>query len=198
MHKLKKSWLLLLAVLALPVAYYSYVLAAYSYQRFTAGGSQIYELYSDGTVTIAGPLKSSNNYTATSVTLPTTVTGSNFAHWVPVTNIGPAVVQGEVLIASNTGTGYVRSQPGTTALTTVVGVAAEAIASGAKGWMVPRGGGFAIVRTTGTVNIGDTIVSSATAVGYAGGTATPTTGTDFGTAMSAGTAAGGVILAILH
>lgn len=196
MHKLKKYWLL--AILAIPVCYYSYALAAYSYQRYTAGGNQIYELYSDGTLTIAGPLKSSNNYTATSVTLPTTTTGANFSHWIPVYNVGPAVTQGDVLIASNTGTGYVRSQPGTSGLTTVVGIAAEAIASGAKGWMCARGGGYAVVHTTGTVNIGDCLVSSATAVGYAGGSATPTTGTDFGTAMSAGTAAGGSVLAVLH
>lgn len=199
MLKFKKYWLL--GILAIPVAYYSYALAAYSYIRHTVAGSQIYELYSDGTVTLAGPLKSGNNYTATSITLPTTTTGSNFAHWLPVTNIGTsALVQGDVVVSSNVSGGvvYVQKAPATTDLTTVVGVAAEAIAAGAKGWMVPRGGGYAVVKTTGTVTIGDTLVSTSSASGYLTGDSTPTSGADVGTALSVGTAAGGTIIALLH
>lgn len=197
MHKLKKYWLL--GVLLLPLGYYSYVLAAYSYQRFTVAGSQIYELYSDGTVTIAGPLKSGNNYTGASVTLPTTTTGSNFGKWVPVLNIGAAVTQGTVLVSSNVagGIAYVNTGAATTALTTVVGVAAESIASGAKGWMVPLGGGYAVVKTTGTVNIGDVLVTTTSSAGYLTGNATPVTGSDIAVAMSVGTSAGGTILAIM-
>lgn len=196
MHKLKKYWLL--AILAIPVCYYSYALAAYSYQRYTAGGSQIYELYSDGTLTIAGPLKSGNNYTATSVTLPTSTTGSNFSRWVPCYNVGAAVTQGDILIASNTGTGYISKAPATLDLTSVVGVAAEAIASGAKGWMVPPGGGYVIIHASGTINIGDVLVSSGATAGYAWADTTPTTGADIAVAMQANTSgSGNGILAIM-
>lgn len=200
MSKMKKSWLLVLGLFALPVAYYSYVLAAYSYQRFTVSGSQIYELYSDGAVTIAGPLKSGNNYTGSSVTLPTTSTGAKFAHWVPVYNpTGSSIAAGTILIASNTGTGYVQPVPSVLSTTTVVGVAAEAIASVTKGWMIPLGGGYAIVLTSGTVAIGDVLVTTGTSAGRAGPNNTPTSGTDIGVAVSAsGTSTGGSVLAILR
>lgn len=167
-------------------------------QSFKVGGSYVWILESNGATTQTAAQKFGSSVTGSAITMPTTTTGANFSTWVPVYNVGAALTQGDVLIASNTGTGYVMKQPGTTGLTTVVGAAAEAIASGATGWMIPRGGQYAIVKTTGTVAIGDTLVSTSSAAGYAGGSATPTTGTDFGTAMSAGTAAGGTVLAILH
>lgn len=155
-------------------------------------------LFTGARNTVNGPIAFGNASTTASVTRPTSTTGANFANWVPVYNVGVAVTLGDVLIASNTGTGYVSKSAATNDLTTVVGVAAESIASGATGWMVPRGGGFAIVKTTGTVAIGSTLVTTTTAAGYAGADSTPTTGADFATAMEAGTASGDAILAILH
>lgn len=166
--------------------------------RYTSGGSQVFDLRSDGLVTSVAT-KRGGSSTISAVTLPTTTTASNFSQWLPVYNVGSAAaVQGSVLCSSNTGTGYVQVCPATTGATNVVGVAAEAIATVSNGWMVPRGGGYAVVKTTGTVNIGDLLVSTSSASGYATGNTAPTSGTDFGTAMSAGTAAGGSIVAILH
>lgn len=181
-----------LGIIAITLAYAGDRMVRYTYQ-----GSTKFDLRSDGLYQ-AVPTKFGDNQTATSLTLPTVTTGSNFALWVPAKNIGPAVTQGDVLIASNTGTGYVQISTSVTDLTSVVGVAAESIASGAIGWIVPRAGGYAIVHTTGTVNIGQVLVTTVTASGYATGTATPTSGADFATAMSAGTASGGTVLAILH
>jgi hypothetical protein len=166
--------------------------------RYTSGGAQIFDLRSDGLV-MSIATKRGDNSTVTSITLPTTTTASNYAQWIPVYNVGTAAaVAGDVLCSSNTGTGYVQVCPATTGATNVVGVAAAAIATVTKGWMVPRGGGYAVVHTTGTVNIGDLLVSTSSASGYATGNTAPTSGTDFGTAMSAGTAAGGSVVAILH
>lgn len=184
-----------------------FVVAAFAstyLQRFSVVGVEKYVLYQSGaiqnqsSITTVGPIEMGDNQTAASATLPTTTTGSNFGMWVPAYNVGAAVTQGDVLCSSNTGTGYVAKCPATTDLTSVVGVAAASIASGANGWMVPRGGGYAVVHTTGTVNIGDCLVSTITASGYLTGDTTPTTGADVATAMSAGTASGGSVLAIMH
>lgn len=175
--------------------------------RYTTLGTEVFRIESDGGivaqggVAAVGPWKRGNTTTGTAVTMPTTTTGSNFAGWVPVYNpTGSSIAAGTVLISSDVANGvaYVNSAPATTDLTTIIGVAAEAIAATSKGWMVPRGGGYAVVKTTGTVNIGDTLVSTTSAAGYLTGDATPTTGADVGTALSAGTAAGGSILALLH
>jgi len=193
--KFKKAGLFVLGIVAVGV---SLLYAANYVQRFTVAGSQVWLIDNDGSTMQSGPHKFGNNATATSVTVPTVTTGSNFSTYVPVYNVGAAATQGDVLIASNTGTGYVAVAPATTDLTSIVGVSAGSIASGAIGWMIPRGGGFAVVKTTGTVSIGDTLVSTSSAAGYLTGDATPTTGADVATAMSAGTAAGGTVLAILH
>lgn len=164
-------------------------------QRLSIGSSNVLT----GQFVTSGPVIQGDTATGASVTLPTTTTGSNFSNWVPVYNVGAAVVQGEILISSNTGTAYVRGGPATTDLTNVVGVAAAAIASGAKGWMVPRGGGYAVVLASGTVNIGDILVSSATWAGYGAADNTPTAGASYATAMSGNTTGSGSgILAILH
>jgi hypothetical protein len=207
MNFLRKKWIagsLGLAIVAVSLAY-----AATYVQRFTVAGTEVWRIDNDGSVqnassfTTIGPVKMGSSETGSSATVPTTTTGANFSKWVPVYNVGAAVTQGDILIASNTGTGYVALAGLTNDLTTIVGVAAESIASGAKGWMVPRGGGFAIVKTTGAVAIGDILVSSAPiggSGGRAGSDTTPTTGADFATAMSAGVsqAAGDSVLAILH
>lgn len=177
----------------------TYALATYSFQRYVVNDSQIYDLRSDGTLTLAGPIKSGNNDTGASVTLPTTTTGAQFSRWVPVYNVGAAVTQGDLLISSNTGTAYVRVAPATLDLTNVVGVAAEAIASGANGWMIPRGGGYAIVHASGTISIGDVLVSSGATSGYAWSDTTPTSGAGVAIAMSANTSgSGNGILAIME
>lgn len=199
MKGLKKSWLLVLGLVALPVAYISYVYAGYAYQRYLVSGSQIYELNSDGSVALAGSLRSGNSYTGTSVTLPTTSTGSNFAHWIPVYNpSSSAISAGAVLIASNTGVGYVQTVA-VLATTTVLGVAAESIAATSKGWMVPRGGGYAIVLTSGAINVGDVLVTTGTSAGRFGVNNSPTTGTDVAVAVSsAPTGSAGSVLAIMR
>jgi len=136
------------------------------------------------------------------VTLPSTNTGSQFAQWVPVYNpTASAIAAGTVLVSSNVagGVAYINAGAATNDLTTVCGVAAESIAATSRGWMIPRGGGYAVVKATGIVTIGQVLVTTAAAAGYATGVTAPTTGADFGVAISSNqTQAGGVVLAILH
>lgn len=80
---------------------------------------------------------------------------------------GASVSEGDVLVSSvtaNTSTGYTTL---TTVVetTTVLGIAAGTVANGAVGWM--RVGGWAVVKATGAIGIGDVVVTSATA-GYCG------------------------------
>lgn len=191
---LKRKWIVGLGVVALVV---TLAYAATSVQRFVVGGDQIYDLQQDGWLGIVGPFAFGNSRTAP--TLPTTTTGSNFSFQLPVYNpTSSSIAAGSVLIASDTGTGYVNKAPATDDLTTIIGVAASAISATSKGWMIPRGGGLAVVLTTGTVSIGHTLVSTAASAGYLIGDPTPTTGADVGTALTAGTAAGGSTLVLLH
>lgn len=167
-------------------------------QRFTVAGTQVWLIDSDGSTQSSGPTRYGNNASIASVTMPSILTGSQFAQQVPVYNVGAAVTLGDVLIASNTGTGYVMAGIASSGLTNVVGVAAASIASGAKGWMVPLGGGYAVVHTTGTVAIGDVLVTTVSAAGYLATNNSPGAGTTVAKAMSAGTAAGGSTLAIMQ
>ncbi len=167
-------------------------------QRFTVAGTQVWLIDSDGSTQSAGPTRYGNNALVTSVTMPSILTGSQFAQQVPVYNVGAAVTLGDVLIASNTGTGYVMAGIASSGATNVVGVAAASIASGAKGWMVPLGGGYAVVHTTGTVAIGDILVTTTSAAAYLATNNSPSAGTTVAKAMSAGTAAGGSTLAIMQ
>ena len=191
-----KRWgaLALLTAMAVSIAY-----ATVTYvTSYKVAGSYVWILQNDGSVMEKGALKMGDTLTGSSLTLPTTTTGSNFSRWIPVKNIGSAAAtQGDILCSSNTGTGYVSVCPGTSDLKTVLGVAAESIASGATGWMVGRGGGYAVIHTTGTVNIGDILVSTSSASGYATGNNSPTTGAYFGHALSAGTSSGGSVLALI-
>lgn len=193
-----KSWgaaaLLITIGISLAYATVTYV------QSFKVGGNYVWILESTGATLQTGAMKSGNTLTGSSLTLPTTVTGSNFSRWVPVKNIGSsAVIQGQILIASNTGTGFVMGAPATLDLTNTVGVAAEGIASGATGWMVPRGGGYAVILASGTIAIGDVLVSSGATAGYAWSDTTPTTGAQLAIAMSANTSgSGNPILAIIE
>jgi len=206
MSRFKKYWNLGIALLFAPAI----VCAVYTYQKFLVDGTEIYELQSDGSLELAGgiqvddyaiidgPVKQGDSGTGASVTLPTTTTGSNFGNWVPVYNVGSAVIQGQLLISSNTGTAYVMGAPATLDLLNVVGVAAESIASGAKGWMVPRGGGYAVVLASGAVNIGDVLISSGASAGYAWSDVSLTVGSGVARAMSSKSAGSGAgVLAIM-
>lgn len=202
--KFLKKWPLASAFGLIVIALTS-VFAATYVQRFTVGGTEVWRIDNDGSVdtpssiTLGGPLKFGSEEVATAATLPTTTTGSNFGDWVPVYNVGAAVIQGQLLISSNTGTAFVAGGPATQDLTNIVGVAAEAIASGAKGWMVPRGGGYAVILGSGTIAIGDILVSSAAAAGYGWSDNTPTAGASIGRAMSTNTSgSGNPILAIME
>lgn len=172
--------------------------------RYTVTGTEVFRVNNDGSVlaqggvTSFGPAKAGNTATGASVTMPTTTTGANYGLWRPVYNVGAAVTQGDVLIASNTGTGYVMKGIASSGATNVIGVAAEAIASAATGWMVPLGGQYAIAHTTGTVAIGDILVTTTSAAGYLATNNTPTAGTTVAKALSAGTAAGGNTLVLMY
>ena len=207
MQRFKKYWNLMVILLGAPVLLY----AVHTVDRKVVDGTEIYELLSDGSIELAGylqlagsfisddPFKHGSNGTASSVTLPTAVTGSNFADWVPCYNpTSSAIPVGSVLVASNTGVAYVNISPATIDLTGVVGVAAAEIPATSNGWMVPRGGGYVVVKTTGTVAIGDVLITSGTVAGRLGVDNTPTTGADVAIAMDAGTAAGDDILAIMR
>jgi hypothetical protein len=168
-----------------------------SVQRYTVSNAQVYELRSDGGEYLAGGLYFGNDDVLP--TLPTKTTAQKFALKVPVYNVGAtALTLGDLLISSATGTGYVQISTATNGLTSIVGVAAASIASGAKGWMIPLGGGFGVVKTTGTINIGDLLVSTSTANGRCGASASPATGSIVGRAMSSGTAAGDSVIAIMR
>lgn len=198
MKKNINRWGLLIGVLLVGIPLAG-VFAANNFQREVVNGSQIYDLMDDGSVVHTGANKQGNNNTGALTTLPTIVTGSQFSNsWVPVFNVGPAVVQGQVLMSSNTGTGFVTGGTATSGLSSVVGVAAEAIGSGVNGWMVSRGGGYAVVLATGTVNIGDILVSTVQAAGYLATNNAPTAGTEVAVAQSKNTTgSGGPVLAII-
>jgi hypothetical protein len=194
----------LAAVAAVGIAV-SLVYAASYAHRLTVAGTEIWRIDNDGSFqnqssfTTIGPVKMGSNETGSSTTLPTTTTGSNFSHWVPVYNpTGSTIAAGTVLIASDTGTGYINVAPATTDLLNTVGVAAESIATVSNGWMVPRGAGLAVVLTTGTVSIGNVVVTTVSAAGYLTGDTTPTAEASVGVALSAGTASGGSTLVLLH
>ena len=132
-------------------------------------------------------------------TAPDTSSGGYYGVKVPFTNgTGITLSQGMIVCAS-TGTGAARAAV-VTATTTVVGVAEGTITAGSVGYMTVSG--YALVLATGTVIEGDVIVTTNVAggsavYGYGGGTATPTTGTDVGVAMSrrvSGTEGAGLVL----
>lgn len=132
------------------------------------------------------------------ITLPS-ATSAVYNNLLPVYNpTGSSIAAGTPLISSNTGAGYVNSSPATSDLTTIIGVAAYTISGTSRGWMVPRGGGYAVVKTTGTVTIGQNLVSTITAAGYLTGSSTPAAGSAVATAMTTGTASGGTVLAVMH
>lgn len=135
-------------------------------------------------------------------TTPSTSSGAYPGLLVPFYNAsGTTIVEGNILIASTTATSLTGAMTIGTALatTTVMGIAAETVASGAVGKM--RVDGWAIVLTTGVVNIGDLIVTTNTVRGYAGRLSPGTSelvGDYIGKAAQVGTPAGGYTLVILE
>lgn len=187
-----KKLLKWMGALALIIGVYAIVHAATlgTVERFTSNGTQIWVLKSDGSSAQTG----SQKFGSDSVTpaLPTAANGDKFGIKVPVYNVGAsATAQGTLLCSSNTGTGYVAACVSSDQKT-VFGTADDVIASGGYGYASVAG--YALVLTTGTVAIGDVIVSTVASSGYGAANNSPTSGTDLGIAMSAGTAAGGLTL----
>jgi len=179
--------------------------AATYLHRLTVGGVEKWRINNDGSTfqtgysVQEGPARFGDTDTLANITLPTTTTGNDFSNQLPVYNpTASSIAAGSLLVASGTGSGYINIAPATADLTSIVGVSVSAISATSMGWMVPRGGGYAVVLTTGAIAVGDALVSSGTAAGYAGRDTTPTTGADFGTAMTAVTSGPGSVLAILH
>ncbi len=173
---------LLLAALLATVAFFGHVSGAFNpYQRTRMNDVRVDDIraversYGDADVT-------------SDITLPT-ASDALYQDLLPVYNpTASTIAAGSVLISSNVAanTGaYVQVAPATIDQTNVIGVAAEAIAATSKGFMVPRGGKFALALTTGTIARGDVLVTSNTVSGsgYLGVDNTPTTGADVGVAL---------------
>jgi hypothetical protein len=126
---------------------------------------------------------------------PSTTAGEYPGYKVQIKNCGTAAwVQGHLIVVNDDAVGCGATVNGTDR-TDVIGVSEGAVAVGSVGYITVAG--YALVLTTGTVNRGDVIVSSAPGtglIGYAGADTTPTTGADVGVALSSGTAAGGLTL----
>lgn len=202
-HIFKKFWLLFLAV---TVASVGALIAFPSSSNFT----DFWTILGNGTLrnTAIAYIDTNRDFNlydgdvnlGVSGSRPSTTAGAYPGLAVPIYNAsGSAWTEGDVIIASRTSTtsGY-GSLTTVVATSSVLGVAAESIANGAVGLM--RVDGYALVHTTGTVLIGDIVVSSATA-GYAGKIVDPSSFTAYGVAigkaMSVGTAAGGSTLVLL-
>jgi len=162
---------------------------------------QLYENTVGGlpTLYLSGDIKIGDTGSGTP-TLPTTTTATQWGLKVPFYNSsGATLARGSVLIGSGTVAGSATSAA-TTSLATVVGVCDGVVAAWGTGWMTVSG--YAAVLTTGTVAIGNLLVSTAGsngsgAAGYAGAIASAATveaGTIIGKAMSVGTAAGGLTI----
>lgn len=114
-----------------------------------------------------------------------------------------AVTQGDVILSTCPGPGSaspvgIGTISAVLSTTTIIGVADGTYAAGDVGYMTIQG--YALVKTTGTVNAGDHLTSTATTAGYAGrltAAATVVVGSVLGTAVGNGTAAGGLTLAII-
>lgn len=175
----------------------------------TLRGVEVFRISSTGDLT----LTDSASYTAATVDSTsgdiTTYNGdltlgskgatiSQSQYWsikVPCYNVGEAVTQGTVMVASNTGVGYCHRVQAVIDVTSVIGVADASIAEGAIGNIVISG--YAIVKTTGTIAIGDALVSTGTVAGYAGPDTTPTTGAKIGVAVESGGSGDDTVLSII-
>ncbi len=103
-----------------------------------------------------------------------------------------AALEGSLVVATTPVAGYGLSvivAPATTDLTNWVGVAKNAVSTGSI--VDVYYSGFVLALTTGTVAVGDTLVSTSSASGYLTGDSTPTSGADVGVAVATGNSAGG-------
>jgi hypothetical protein len=124
---------------------------------------------------------------------PSTTSGEYPGLKVPIKNCGSASwAQGNLVVVNDDEAGC-----GTLASaldrTDWIGIAEGTTAAGSVGYVTV--GGYALALTTGTVNRGDTLVSTnpiSGLTGYLGSDTTPTTGADVGVAMSSGTSSGGL------
>lgn len=124
---------------------------------------------------------------------PSTTAGEYPGYKVQIKNCGStAWVQGTLVIANANAAGCGQTGTATTDLTSWLGISEGAVAVNAVGSITV--GGYALALTTGTVNRGNTLVSTSSTAGYLTGNATPTTGADVGVALSSGNAAGGLTI----
>lgn len=172
---------------------------------YNSSGSQAFDI-GFGTIVVNNSIAFGDNNTVGSVTMPSTTTASYFGIKVPFYNgSGAATARGQVILSSSTaaipGGNMYGTSAAVLATTTILGVADGVYADGTKGWMTIAG--YCAVLTTGTVNAGDILVSTAGssgtgAAGYAGvTTGTEVVGTSIGKAMLPGTAAGGLTLTLM-
>jgi hypothetical protein len=172
---------------------------------YNSSGSLVFDI-GFGTSVLNNSLAFGDNNNVASVTLPSTTTASSFSVKVPFFNgSGAATAVGQVILSSSTAALTGGNAYGTSAAvlatTTVLGISDGVYAAGAKGWMTIAG--YCAVLTTGTVNAGDILVSTAGsagsgAAGYAGvTTGTEVVGTKIGKALLPGTAAGGLTMTLI-
>lgn len=135
--------------------------------------------------------------TANTQTTPSITAGGHYGIKIPITNgSGIASADGMVVCSSFTTSSVQGTFNTLTATTTVLGIADAAYANGSSMYMTVSG--YAMVLTTGTVKIGDLLVSSATTIGRAGSaTGTVVVGSVIGKALTAGAAAGDSVLALI-
>ncbi len=124
-------------------------------------------------------------------TTPSTAVGGYYGLKVPIV-YGAAVTNGDVICSSGTAGGI---KCATSGQTSVIGVADNTYAAGVVGYITVAG--YAVVHTTMTVTIGDILVSTVAASGYASTNNTAINGTVIGKALSTGAAGGDSVLAIM-
>lgn len=197
------------------------IYAATAVTRYTVRGNEVYKLDQEGVVASSGAVISKTyimpaqgvkiGNSSNTPTAPTSSTGANYGIKVPYTNAGSTTIAaGAVVMAGVSALGTVNT-PGlaTSVLSTStwIGINESSLASGATGYMTVSG--LALVLTTGTVAVGDLLISSvthgSTTQGYAGALISPSTGTlagnpyaVIGKALSVGTASGGLTLIKLN
>lgn len=120
---------------------------------------------------------------------PSTTSGDYWGIDINMTNnTGSTISAADLVLADPYNSGSILTAA-VASTTTVIGVAMESIADSATGRI--RIAGLALVNSTGTVTIGDVVVSTdgpsgAGSAGYVASDTTPITGSDVGVAVTAG------------
>lgn len=185
-----RNLLIGLAFIALPIFVYS----GTDVHTLKVDGNQVWNIDNTGSVAAAGSIKLGDNNSTP--TLPTATNAANFSLKIPYQNgSGSTITDGSVVVASTTASSlYIGSSVILAATTTVMGIADGDLASGANGYMSVAG--YALVLTTGTIVVGDILVStdgaSGLATGFAGANnaSTIAPGAVIGKAVEATTATG--------